>query len=152
MPSLTAHGQIMEGVEIGGGPIHVTSERLEAAHKDRKITFVGDVVARQKDLTLYSDTLDLFLQDENEELERIVAEGNVRMVQGDRRATCRKATYLHREGKLVLDGDPVIRQGENHVKGWRIIYFVNEKRSIVEGQADERVTVTIVPGDTQEAK
>jgi len=128
------------------GPIHITSQRLEANHKGRLITFVGDVVAKQKDFILYSDRLILYLDKEGKEIEKILARGNVRIVQGKRRATCQEATYYHRERKLILLGDPVVREGDNWVRGWRITYYIDEEKSVAEGKGQQRVTVTIVPG------
>jgi lipopolysaccharide export system protein LptA len=80
-----------------------------------------------------------------EEIEKIVAQGNVRMVQEDREATCNEATYYHRDGKLVLRGEPVVREGDNWVSGKRIIYYIDEKKSVAEGEGEERVKVTIIP-------
>ncbi|MBW2039504.1 MAG: lipopolysaccharide transport periplasmic protein LptA [Deltaproteobacteria bacterium] len=131
----------------GEGPIHITSQRLEADHKGNLITFVGDVVARQKEFVLYSERLLLFLDKEGNEIEKIVAQGNVRIVQGKRRGTCQEATYYHRERKVILQGDPVLREGDNWVRGQRIIYYIDEQKSVAEGKGRERVTVTIIPGE-----
>jgi lipopolysaccharide export system protein LptA len=127
------------------GPVHITSQQLEADYQAQLITFIGDVVARQKEFTLYADRLLLFIGGEMEEIEKIVARGNVRMVQEDREATCREATYYHREGTVVLQGEPVVREGDNWVSGKRIIYYIEEKKSVAEGEGEERVKVTIIP-------
>ena len=139
--------QLVEGMQIEQGPIHITSQRLEAKHKEQQITFVGDVVATQEGFVLYSDRLHLFLQKGGKEIDRIVAQGNVRIVQGNRKATCEEATYYHQERKLILLGDPAVREGDNWVRGWRIIYYVDGQKSVVEGKENKRVTVTIVPGE-----
>jgi lipopolysaccharide export system protein LptA len=60
------------------GPVHITSQQLEADYQAKVITFIGDVVARQKEFTLYADRLLLFLGGEMEEIEKIVARGTVR--------------------------------------------------------------------------
>jgi lipopolysaccharide export system protein LptA len=75
------------------GPVHITSQHLEAEYEKKLITFIGDVVARQKEFVLYADRLLLFLSDEGKEIEKIVAQGNVRMVQGNRTATCRETPW-----------------------------------------------------------
>jgi lipopolysaccharide export system protein LptA len=127
------------------GPVHITSQRLEADYQKKLITFIGDVVARQKEFTLYADRLLLFIAEEGEEIDKILARGNVRMVQDNRKATCHEATYYHRQGKVVLQGEPVVREGENWVSGKRIIYYIEEQRSVAEGEGGERVKITIVP-------
>ena len=129
------------------GPVNITSQRLEAEYEQKRITFIGDVVARQKDFTLYADRLILFINDEGKDIEKIVALGKVRMVQGGKTALCREATYYHREGKLVLGGAPVVREGDNSVKGKSITYSVNEQKAVAEGDTKPsgRVTITIMP-------
>ena len=127
------------------GPVHITSQQLEADYQAQIITFIGDVVARQKEFTLYADRLFLFIGGETEEIEKIVARGNVRMVQENREATCHEATYYHREGTVVLEGEPVVREGDNRVSGKRIIYYIDEQKSVAESKEGERVKVTIIP-------
>lgn len=144
--------QVIGGVQIGEGPIQITSQRLEAEHKRQQITFLGDVVARQKEFAMYSDRLIVFFQEEGKEIDKIAVRGNVRIVQGDRRATCEEATYYHREGKMILEGNPVVREGDSRITGWRIVYYVDEEKSVVEGKEDERVTATIIPRERSKSE
>lgn len=132
------------------GPIRINSQRLEADHKRNLITFIGDVVAKEKEFTIYADRLLLYLDSEGEEIAKIVAQGNVRIEQGNRRATCQEATYYHRERKVTLLGNPVVREGGNWVKGQRIVYYIDEQKSVAESEGEERVTVTIIPGEVKE--
>ena len=127
------------------GPVHINAQQLEADYQAKLITFIGDVVAKQKDFTLYADRLLLFIDEKGEDIEKIVARGNVRMVQDNRRATCHEATYYHREGTVVLRGEPVVREGDNWVSGKRIIYYIDEQKSVAEGEGEDRVKVTIIP-------
>jgi lipopolysaccharide export system protein LptA len=132
------------------GPVHITSQQLEADYQAKVITFIGDVVARQKEFTLYADRLFLYIGGEMKEIEKIVARGNVHMVQGERTATCNEATYYHRDGTVVLRGEPVVREGDNWVSGKRIIYYIDEQKSVAEGEGEDRVKVTIIPHEEQE--
>ncbi|OGP54182.1 MAG: lipopolysaccharide transport periplasmic protein LptA [Deltaproteobacteria bacterium RBG_13_52_11] len=131
------------------GPVHITSQRLEAEYEKRLITFIGDVVARQEDFVLYADRLILFLNDKGEGIEKIVAQGKVRLVQGNRKATSHEATYYHEEGTVVLQGEPEVREGDNWVRGKRIIYYINEQKSVAEGEGAQRVTITIIPREAK---
>jgi lipopolysaccharide export system protein LptA len=146
----SASAQVMEEFKGKKSPVHITSQRLEAEYERKLITFIGDVVARQEEFTLYADRLLLFLTDKVEEIDKIVARGNVHMEQGTRKATCREAIYYHREGRLVLQGEPVVREGDNWVKGKRIIYYIEEQKSVAEGEGTERVSVTITPREVKE--
>jgi len=128
-----------------GQPVTIKSNELSSDSKSRTATFSGKVVARQGDLTIYSDKLVVHYKEEGGDLDKVVATGNVRIVQGDRLATAREAVYLSVEQKIVLTGDPKVIQGENTVTGKVITYFVDEERSIVTGGPDTRVEAVITP-------
>jgi lipopolysaccharide transport protein LptA len=94
----------LEGFKGKKGPVTITSQRLEAEYEKRLITFIGDVVAKHQDFTIYADRVLIFLNDKVKGIEKIVAQGNVRMVQLNRTVTCQEATYYYEEGRLVLGG------------------------------------------------
>jgi lipopolysaccharide export system protein LptA len=126
-------------------PIDIVSDTVEANQKESTVTFKGNVVATQEDTTLHADTLIIRYEGETRKLKEIMAIGNVRIVQLDRRATGRKATFQQEENKVVLDGDAVVREGENEIRGERVIFYVDEERSIVEGGKGSRVSTRITP-------
>jgi lipopolysaccharide export system protein LptA len=95
----------LEGFKGKKGPVTITSQRLEAEYEKRLITYIGDVVAKHQDFTIYADRVLIFLNDKVKGIEKIVAQGNVRMVQLNRTVTCQEATYYYEEGKLVLGGE-----------------------------------------------
>ena len=95
----------LEGLKGKKGPITITAQRLEAEYEKRLISYIGDVVAKHEDFTLYADRVLLFINKEGKGIEKIVAKGNVRMVQAARTVTCQEATYYYDEGRLVLGGE-----------------------------------------------
>ena len=141
---LGASPQKGPGLREQKGPIHITSDRMEADYGNRIITFTGSVVAKKGEFTLQSRVLRVFLEKEGEGIERLVAEGEVHIDQGERRAVCSKATYYYKEGKVVLEGHPMVWQGDDRLRGWKIVFFVNEDKAIAEGKGEERVRLTIV--------
>ena len=124
------------------GPVHISSQRLEADYQKKLITFIGDVVARQKEFTLYADRLLLFIGEEGEEIDKILARGNVRMVQDDKEAVCHEATYYHREGIVVLQGEAVARKEDKAAS--------DAQRSVTEGEGKERIKITISPREEEQ--
>jgi lipopolysaccharide export system protein LptA len=132
-------------LQVGSEPIQVSAQTLVWDHKDHKATFHQDVVARQKDLTIHCDDLIIHFNENDSDITRLVSKGNVRIVQMDRRASCDEAIYDRSQNRIVLEGDPVIRQGENEVRGQRIVFFLAENRSVVESGEQGRVQVTLVP-------
>lgn len=69
----------------------------------------------------------------NRSVKLIEATGRVRITKEDGQATCRKAVYHGDEDKIVLTGDPVAWQKGTRVTGQRIIMYLAEDRSVVEG-------------------
>ena len=141
----------LAGLDFKLGPdlIHVSAKTLVWDHKAHKATFQYEVVARQKDLAIYCDDLTIYFNEDDTDITRLVSIGNVRIVQMDRRASCQEAVYDRVTNRIILEGDPVIRQGENEVRGERIIFFVAENRSVVEGGEGGRVRVTLIPERTE---
>ena len=126
-------------------PVNITSDRLEANDISREVKFFGHVVARQADVVIYADEMDLFYQQGTRDIERIEAVGDVRIVQGTRVATSQKGVYYRNEGRIVLTGDPRLHQGQDVVSGDRITVFLNSQRSIVESKNGSRVNAIFHP-------
>jgi lipopolysaccharide export system protein LptA len=140
------------GFMTSRSPIEITSDTVEGDQKQNRVAFKGNVVAKQEEATLYANLVVVHYDAEMKKIKEIVATGNVRIVQLDRRATCQKATFFQNENKIVLDGEAVVREGDNTVRGERVVYLIDEERSYVEGGKGSRVTTTIVPSSKEERK
>lgn len=127
-------------------PVSITADRMEADDAARKLVFAGNAVARQGDVSITSDRLTIEYSADNRELQQIVAVGNVHIEQGGRVATGGHAVYDKREGRIVLTGDPVVKEGPNSVSGNEITLFLNGKRSLVTGTGESRVRAVFQPG------
>jgi len=82
-----------------------------------------------------------------DKIDRIVATGQVRFVQGDRVATGQTATYYKDRDEVVLVGNPQLWQAENNLKGDRIIFNLKDNRMRVEGSPQKRVEAHLYPGN-----
>lgn len=160
----------------GDEPLNITASRLEADHEKQVITFSGQVVARQKDMILYADTLKILYEAKKEarkeggtpsgksggqepqsplgavgidKITQIEALGHVRLVQDDKVASGAKATYYKPQEKVVLSGNPQLWRGESSLKGELITFFLKENRAVVEGAPKKRVEATIYPAATK---
>ena len=79
------------------------------------------------------------------ELQRIEAHENVVIKQTGRIATAKKAIFLPKEGKFLLEGSAVVKDGQGSAAGHRITLFQGQGRAIVEGGGlkGERARVTL---------
>lgn len=138
-------------------PITITSDNLEYEYKDGVIVYRGDVVAVQGDVKVRSNELRITLaksagqEDEaaplgasSAKLEGVVASGNVRIDQGTRWAVGGKATFDQKNRTLVLTESPVLHDGPNEVAGDRVVVYLDEDRSVVEG-GRRRVKAVLFP-------
>jgi len=140
------------GFTASRAPIDITSDTVEADGKQNTATFKGNVVAKQEDVTLYANTLLIIYDPDTKKLKEIIATGNVKVVQMDRRATGQKMTFDQDKNKVILDGDAVVREGTNVIRGERITFYVEEERSIVEPTKGGRVNTSITPSAKEEGE
>ncbi|MDW7644615.1 MAG: lipopolysaccharide transport periplasmic protein LptA [Desulfuromonadales bacterium] len=126
-------------------PIHVVSDQLEADQAGKEVRFIGNVVARQGEVVMYAQEMRLVYDSETREVEKVVATGDVRIVQGDRVATGQQGTLFNAEKKMVLTGNPKLFQGENSVSGDEITVYLEEERSTVSSAGGSRVQAIFHP-------
>src|ERR1051325_8038546 len=107
-------------------PIYITSDWMEVDQKKNTITYKGRVVTIQGDMTMRSDTLTAFYDENMKQMKQIVAEGKVNATQGTRVATGEKAVFDDPTKTVTLTGNPVMRQGNNQVTGTKVIYFMEQ--------------------------
>ncbi|HME43357.1 MAG TPA: lipopolysaccharide transport periplasmic protein LptA [Syntrophorhabdales bacterium] len=126
-------------------PVDIVSDTMEGLDKGKIIIFKGNVLTKQDDLQIFSDTLTAHLNEESNEVERADAEGNVKIVKQDRTATCNEAIFENAKGEITLKGDAVVYSGADRLAGDTIIYYINEDRVTVAGEKDKRARVTVQP-------
>jgi outer membrane protein assembly factor BamD len=133
-------------------PIDITSDKVEAFWKDNLIIFRGNVIARQKDIVIYADSLEAVIIEDGKGIERVTAGGNVKIQQGLRIAHCQKAVFYNLNQKVVLTGDPKVSEGENIVSGDEIIFDIDKNRVEVKGGPSGRGKAKIEPGEVEKLK
>jgi lipopolysaccharide export system protein LptA len=126
-------------------PISVSANALDFDYRTRILTYRGDVVATQGDMTLHSDRLTVTLEtDKEDRLKEVVAEGSVRLSKGTRSATAGRAVFDQTARTVVLSQDAVLHDGPNQVSGERVVVYLDEQRSVVEG-GNGRVKAVLFP-------
>lgn len=130
-------------------PINISADRLEADDVNRQVKFLGNVAARQGDVVIYAAVLTLFYQEGSQEVDRIEADRDVRIVQGDRVATGDKGVFYRADGRVVLTGNARVHQGADFVEGDVITVLLGEEKSIVQGREGSRVNAVFHPKEEQ---
>jgi lipopolysaccharide export system protein LptA len=140
------------------GRTDITARRVTVRNQENKAIFEGNVTLKKGALVVHSDVMIVYLRPLGprtdtdlsrktrkgpEELptiasrtvSRIEATGRVRIERGEGRAIGREAVYNEDERKIVLTGDPVAWQRGTCVSGKKIILFLDEDRTVVEGES-----------------
>ena len=140
----------------GNQPIDIRSQRLEFLYAEKRVQYQDGVVATQGEVTLTCNLLTVSYEEPTESdgtppaasttsqqrLKEIVAEGDVRLESESGYATGRQLVFDQIKRTVTLSGDAVLHEGANQVSGDRVIVYLDERRSVVEGQARMR----LIPG------
>jgi lipopolysaccharide export system protein LptA len=153
-------------------PIKITSVTLEVRDRDKMATFSGDVHLIQGDTTMRSKTLVVFYeedapakpgtvstsgqatpQQQNQQIKRVEAKGNVIVVQKDQTATGESGIFDMKSNTVTLVGNVVISQGPNVVKGDTLMVDMTTGVSRIacgKGQEKCRVQGLFQPGSMKQ--
>lgn len=127
------------------GPVHISADQLEFDYRKSILTYRGSVTVKQADLTLNSDVLRVTLDPKaTDQLREVVAEGKVQIAKGERRASGGRAVFDQASRTIVLSDGAVLRDGPNEVAGERVVVYLDEERSVIEG-GSERVRAVLFP-------
>lgn len=149
------------GEPSANGRTDITARKITMRNQESKVIFEGNVVLKKGVLVVHSDVMVVFLKPNdntpvtpknievapkalrkgseelptisNRTVSIIEATGQVIIEKADGRATSRKAVYNEDERKIILTGDPVAWQHGTCVSGKKIIMFLDDDRTIVEG-------------------
>lgn len=152
-------------------PIRINSDSLELDYRGSTLTYRGNVQVVQGDVTVTSDRLSIAYdrdaarrdgaaapvpaaatgRGDADKIKEVVAEGRVRIRKGDRLAEGRRAVFDQTKQTIVLSDGAVLHEGPNQVAGDRIVVYLQEERSVVEGGSNSRVSAIFYPGTSPSA-
>jgi len=131
----------------------INSDALDIDNQRKTVIFSGNVKVKRDNLTIDCKKIHLYYNEAqsgkgtgklNIKVDRIVATGKVIITRADGGyAKSENAVYYQDEEKVILTGNPVVRQGNDFVEGEKITLFLKEKRSIVEGSKGKKVRAVL---------
>ncbi len=136
-------------------PTVIKANSLVVDDTNKTVTFSGQVNAQREDFTIDCDKMIVHYQGSDMKtsgtsagfkIVKILAEGNVRITRkAGGEALAERAEYYEGDDKLVLTGQPMVKQGQDFVQGERITIFLKDNRSVVEGSPHKKVKAVIYP-------
>ena len=109
----------------------ITSKKLTFDYRNHVAVFEKDVVVTDPSVKIESDRLTVVFEKDNNP-DKIIAMGNVRITTEDKRAVCERAVYQVKLGRLDLAGNPVVRRGQDVLKGRLLTFWKDQEK--VEGE------------------
>jgi lipopolysaccharide export system protein LptA len=128
-------------------PVVLTSSRLTYTDSQRQAHFDENVTAKGADMTITAKQVDAYLRARGEhdqpnssspgELDKIVASGQVVIIEPERRATGDKLVYTAADDKFVLTGGPpsIFDAEHGKITGVSLTFFRRDDRVLVEGDS-----------------
>jgi lipopolysaccharide export system protein LptA len=133
----------------------VVSDRLSYVDSDRKAVFSGNVRLRGEEFTMTADTVQVLLAARNQggnksgnQLDHIVAQGDIVIQQPDRKATGNQLVYTAQEQKFVLTGAPgkkpsIFDAERGQISGDSLTFFTHDGRVLIgSGETSPSLTPT----------
>jgi lipopolysaccharide export system protein LptA len=148
-------------------PVKIEAATLEVRDKDKVATFSGDVKVVQGDTTMRCKSLLVFYDTDNkpgamktdkpgpggqQAIKRLEARGGVIVTQKDQTATGAIGIFDMAKNTITLDGNVMITQGQNVLRGERLIVDVATGAARVESGSKGRVSGVLFPGSVSPDK
>jgi lipopolysaccharide export system protein LptA len=143
-------------------PIRIEADRMVSQEQDNSVVFIGNVDASQGPVSIRTDEMTVFYTQNDKtkaktqsgKVKKLVCIGNVEVTQGDWLGTSKRMDYFAKGRKIILSGDAKAWQGQNMVSGKTIVYYLDEKRSVVEQDRSkpDRVKAVIHPDSDSKKK
>ena len=133
---------------LNKSPINIESSSLEIFDDKKIAIFEGQVRVNQKDITIYSDRLELSYafnsMSEDISIKKIVCTGNVLIEFDNQSVTSESAEYNLENNQIILQNDVIISKGEcNATKAEKVIIDFDPIK--IKMDSSERVQAFVTP-------
>ncbi len=146
----------------GKGPVNIEADTLEVRDKNKMAVFTGNVIVTRTPTTMRASSIKVLYQGEAPQGASMASAGadkaaqNIRSIdmtgpilinQPGQQATADKGTYDAASETVVLEGNVVLTQGNNVLKGPKLFIDMKTNRARMDG----RVQGILVPSEAPAA-
>ncbi|MGE4431842.1 MAG: LptA/OstA family protein [Sphingobium sp.] len=130
-----AQAQVLRGHD-SSAPVNFSADRIEVQDRADRVVVSGNVHVTQAGLTLDSARMTVAYRNTGGiEIDRIDANGNVRVTRGNERARGDTAIYDLNSRVITMIGNVELNQGGNRLTGGRLVMDLQSGRSTVDGSS-----------------
>ncbi len=134
---------------IKSQPVHIEADRMFSDQQRNTVVFTGNVVAIQGSLTINSEKMTVNHREEGQgeesrskagqgqQIEKIVATGNVRISRDDLTASGDKVIFALEEEKIFIINNARVWHKDNLVQGERVVFDLARGTTVFESGAKE---------------
>ncbi len=126
-------------------PLTITSGGFLGNRKESFFRYTDGAIATYKDATLTASSITVYLSGDVGKVKTIQADGGVHLVQKDMKGSAGTMVLDYAKKILTLSNNPVLWRGDDMVKADKILYYINERKSVAMGSTTDRAHVTIYP-------
>jgi lipopolysaccharide transport protein LptA len=113
-------------------PVHFESKGLRGLREKGTVELIEEVVVTQGDLRMEADRAQIFYDENQREVVKVVATGNVKMFNVDKstgekmKAFCNEVHFLNSERTVVMEGNARLWRGtQSVIRGKKITYEID---------------------------
>ena len=115
-------------------PLEATSDDLFIDETSGTAVFSGNVVIIQGDMRLTAAKVEVFYQQDQQEIERMIATGSVVVVAGPDAAEADQAVYTLIERTVVMTGNVLMTQGPQILSGEKLTISLDDGTARMSGR------------------
>jgi lipopolysaccharide transport protein LptA len=135
-------------INASNEPIKIESNSLRYLGEKKYSLFEGNVEAEYEKNKIFSDKMYVYMNDDNK-IDRIICEGNVKLINDNITATARKAEYDVNNNVFYLLSGVKVWQEDNYLEGEQITIYTKTNRIEVTKGKNRRVIVIFKPEEEE---
>jgi lipopolysaccharide transport protein LptA len=128
--------------------VKIEANNLKYFGEKKYSLFEGNVIAVYEKNKIFSDKMYVYMNDDNK-IDRIICEGNVKLMNDNITATSKRAEYDVNNDILYLLNGVKVWQDENYLEGEQITVYTKTNRIEVVKGKNKRVIVIFKPEENE---
>ena len=119
--------------------LEITAEALDYLPDDSQLNYSGKVTVKVETARLRADLLNIHLSEKGSKIQRLLAQGKVRITRELYEAQGEEAVFDLEKETILLTGNPILtHQQKGRVRGDKLTFHLADDRIVVENRGRER--------------
>ena len=130
--------------------VEISARRLDSLPEENKMIFQAEARLHLEKAEVRADTIQIHLNPDTKEMERMTAQGGVVINQNAREGRGRQAVYEMEEDRIILTGNPLLLDKEKgQIEGRKLTFHLGDSTIAVENKGRER-SLTLIKSNREQ--